>query len=323
MCHFNNPSSCFEIGILDFFFLFFTPRTDMQNIVFARNDFFGTRIACIKTKILLFILCHFRSQNNYFIQCFFQQFYIVSVRSVKYNRQRYILGISQNTPFGSHFFPERSGYDLLLHEPMGLLSYNRPRSAIPNRFLFLYHILPMPLPIISQKNPLLPIPENTCADCCPLRILWVRLSIDTLFLKHREFLPIPFGAVLVFCLDRACSCMFYFHLFVFWESHLSLFPITHLTASRSDCISFFLYFSSSLAPSLSKLYRNYYIILFIYGQVLKLIEQGKMSLIKGFKDKDGSKEFDAYLVVDKIAKKIIFEFPAKNKATYCQLNISK
>ena len=48
-----------------------------------------------------------------------------------------------------------------------------------------------------------------------------------------------------------------------------------------------------------------------------------MSLIKGFKDKDGSKEFDAYLVVDKIAKKIIFEFHAKNKATYCQLNISK
>ena len=35
------------------------------------------------------------------------------------------------------------------------------------------------------------------------------------------------------------------------------------------------------------------------GPIFKLIEQGKTSLIKGFKNKDGSKEFDAYLVVDK------------------------
>ena len=45
------------------------------------------------------------------------------------------------------------------------------------------------------------------------------------------------------------------------------------------------------------------------GQILKLIEQGKTSLIKGFKKKDGSKEFDAYLAVDKNQKKIKFEFP--------------
>ena len=45
------------------------------------------------------------------------------------------------------------------------------------------------------------------------------------------------------------------------------------------------------------------------SQIFKLIEQGKTSLIKGFKKKDGSKEFDAYLVVDKNQKKIKFEFP--------------
>ena len=32
MCYFNDPSSCFEIGIVDFFFFFFIPRTDMKNV---------------------------------------------------------------------------------------------------------------------------------------------------------------------------------------------------------------------------------------------------------------------------------------------------
>ena len=46
-------------------------------------------------------------------------------------------------------------------------------------------------------------------------------------------------------------------------------------------------------------------------QTIRLIEKGKTTLIKSFKKKDGSGEFDAYLVVDKTAKKIKFEFPAK------------
>ena len=49
------------------------------------------------------------------------------------------------------------------------------------------------------------------------------------------------------------------------------------------------------------------------AQAIRLIEKGKTALIKGFKKKDGKGEFDAYLVVDKTAKKIKFEFPAKKK----------
>jgi len=49
------------------------------------------------------------------------------------------------------------------------------------------------------------------------------------------------------------------------------------------------------------------------AQAIRLIEKGKTTLIKGFKRKDGKGEFDAYLVVDKTAKKIKFEFPAKKK----------
>ena len=49
------------------------------------------------------------------------------------------------------------------------------------------------------------------------------------------------------------------------------------------------------------------------AQAIRLIEKGKTALIKGFKKKDGKGEFDAYLVVDKAAKKIKFEFPAKKK----------
>lgn len=48
-------------------------------------------------------------------------------------------------------------------------------------------------------------------------------------------------------------------------------------------------------------------------QAIRLIEKGKTALIKGFKKKDGKGEFDAYLVVDKTAKKIKFEFHAKKK----------
>ena len=47
------------------------------------------------------------------------------------------------------------------------------------------------------------------------------------------------------------------------------------------------------------------------SQAIRLIEKGKTTLIKGFKKKNGTGEFDAYLVVDKTAKKIKFEFPAK------------
>ncbi len=49
------------------------------------------------------------------------------------------------------------------------------------------------------------------------------------------------------------------------------------------------------------------------AQAIRLIEKGKTALLKGFKKKDGKGEFDAYLVVDKTAKKIKFEFPAKKK----------
>ena len=47
------------------------------------------------------------------------------------------------------------------------------------------------------------------------------------------------------------------------------------------------------------------------AQAIRLIEKGKTTLIKGFKRKDGKGEFDAYLVVDKTARKIKFEFPKK------------
>ncbi len=47
------------------------------------------------------------------------------------------------------------------------------------------------------------------------------------------------------------------------------------------------------------------------AQAIRLIEKGKTTLIKGFKRKDGKGEFDAYLVVDKAAKKIKFEFLKK------------
>ena len=47
------------------------------------------------------------------------------------------------------------------------------------------------------------------------------------------------------------------------------------------------------------------------AQALRLIEKGKTTLIKGFKKKNGTGTFDAYLVVNKTEKKIKFEFPKK------------
>ena len=47
------------------------------------------------------------------------------------------------------------------------------------------------------------------------------------------------------------------------------------------------------------------------AQALRLIEKGKTTLIKGFKKKNGTGTFDAYLVVNKTEKKIKFEFPQK------------
>lgn len=47
-------------------------------------------------------------------------------------------------------------------------------------------------------------------------------------------------------------------------------------------------------------------------QAVRLIQKGKTTLIKGFKNKAG-KEVDAYLVIDKVQRKIKFEFPPKKK----------
>ena len=47
------------------------------------------------------------------------------------------------------------------------------------------------------------------------------------------------------------------------------------------------------------------------AQALRLIEKGKTTLIKGFKKKNGTGTFDAYLVVNKTEKKIKFEFSKK------------
>ena len=47
------------------------------------------------------------------------------------------------------------------------------------------------------------------------------------------------------------------------------------------------------------------------AQALRLIEKGKTTLIKGFKKKNGTGTFDAYLVADKTERKIKFEFPKK------------
>lgn len=47
------------------------------------------------------------------------------------------------------------------------------------------------------------------------------------------------------------------------------------------------------------------------AQVLRLIEKGKTTLIRGFKKKNGAGTFDAYLVADKAERRIRFEFPKK------------
>lgn len=49
------------------------------------------------------------------------------------------------------------------------------------------------------------------------------------------------------------------------------------------------------------------------AQVEKLIKNGRTGPIKGFHKKDGDKEFDSYLVVDKQQRKVKFEFPPKKK----------
>ena len=46
-------------------------------------------------------------------------------------------------------------------------------------------------------------------------------------------------------------------------------------------------------------------------QAIRLIEKGKTTLIKGFRKKNGTGEFDAYLVADKTEKEIKFEFTKK------------
>ena len=58
-------------------------------------------------------------------------------------------------------------------------------------------------------------------------------------------------------------------------------------------------------------------------QFLKLINDGKTSLIKGFQKKDSEKTFDAYLVVDNAEKKVKFEFPEQLCCPICKKRLLK
>ena len=107
MSNFYNPAPGSEIRILFLFFLFFSTRPNMRSISPLLYHFSTARISCIKTKILRMPLGAFGTENHNSIQCSFKQFDVMSVSSIKNNRQRKSVLISQNASFCAHFFPDR------------------------------------------------------------------------------------------------------------------------------------------------------------------------------------------------------------------------
>ena len=79
----------------------------MRSISPLLYHFSTARISCIKTKILRMPLGAFGTENHNSIQCSFKQFDVMSVGSIKNNRQRKSVLVSQNAPFCAHFFPDR------------------------------------------------------------------------------------------------------------------------------------------------------------------------------------------------------------------------
>ena len=125
----------------------------------------------------------------------------------------------------SPFFPGRSGLAQPPHEPMALLPSARRRFANPSRFLLSRHIPSGPFPRFSGKNPLSPMPENTCGDCFRSHTP----SIGRLSAKRKERPPanlwratlcVPAPA----CFGRLCSGRISSR---YWELRPLLSPKTH------------------------------------------------------------------------------------------------
>ncbi len=165
---FHHPATGFETGFMLDRLCFFAARTNVSRIAkFFHQVAYLTRIITfVKTHPLLF---SFRRRwpfhRNTFYRCLCH-FAVMAVGAINRQPHRNTATFRKQTAFNAFFSPVRRVWAGFSPHPAGLLSWPHPLIAKTSQCLSVHHNRPELLSRVSEKRPLVPIPEIANAPYC-------------------------------------------------------------------------------------------------------------------------------------------------------------
>ena len=238
---FHNPATSLESSFMFNSLCFFAARANMSSIakLFYQVSYLTRIITFIKTHALFFSFSRLWPfyRNTFYRR--FRHFAIMSIRSVNRQANRHPNTFSKQTAFNAFFGPVRRVWAGFFPRQAGPLSWHHPSTAMTSQYLLTHHNLLMPLPKVSEKFQLVPIPEIVSAPYCWNKYLFhLMRSTGSQFATRKISHPLLCDPALSVCRRRNDVCL---------DALVSMarfFPITRL----KSYICFLLFVFSSLNP---------------------------------------------------------------------------
>ena len=206
----DNPASSFEASLMFNRLCFFAARANMSGIAkfFHQVSYLTRVITFIKTHALFFSFSRlWPFHRNTFYSCL-GHFAIMSISPVNCQANRHTRTFRKQTTFNTFFGPVRRVWAGFFPRQAGLLSWHHPSTAMTSQSLLTHHNLPMPLPRVSEKSQLLPIPEIVNALYCWNKYLFhLMRSTDNRFAIRKIFHPLLCGPALAACRRQSGVCL--------------------------------------------------------------------------------------------------------------------
>jgi len=238
---FHNPATSLESSLMLNRLYLFTARPNMSSVTkFFHQVAYLTRIITfIKTHTLFF---SFSRLWPFYWNTFYRRlrhFAIMSISPINRQANRYSKTFSKQTAFNTFFGPIRRVWTRFFPRQAGPLSWHHPSIAMTNQYLLTHHNLPMPLPKVSEKFRLLPIPEIVSVPYCWSKYLFHSMrSTGSQFAIQKIFHPLLCDPALSVCRHQNDECL------DVWAAMVRFFSITRL----KFCIGFLSFVFSSLNP---------------------------------------------------------------------------
>ena len=239
MCSLDNPASSFEASLMLNRLCLFTARANMSSITkfFHQVSYLTRVITFIKTHTLFFSFGRFWPFHRNTFYRRIGHFAIMSISSINRQADRHPGTFRKQTAFNTFFGSVRRVWAGFFPRQAGLLSWCRPLTAMTSQSLLTHHNLLMPLPRVSEKFQLLPIPEIVNAQYCWNKYLsHSKRSTDSQFAIQKIFHSLLCDRLLSVFRRRSDVCS---HALAVMAR---FFPITRL----KFYIGFLFFFFSSL-----------------------------------------------------------------------------